>query len=105
MPEDPANRLAVSVHYYTPSDFAILEEDASWGTARSTWRTEADLEELEYYMNLLQTNFIDQGIPVIIGEYGCPKNNKEEKSVRLFLSSVCEAAYSRRDLPDFVGYY
>lgn len=80
MPEDPANRLAVSVHYYTPSDFAILEK-------------------LEYYMNLLQTNFVDHRIPVIIGEYGCPKNNKEEESVRLFLFFVCEAAYSRGICP------
>ena len=26
MPEDPAQRMAVSVHYYTPAGFAILEE-------------------------------------------------------------------------------
>lgn len=99
MPSDPAGRCAVSVHYYTPSDFAILEEDADWGTARSTWGTDADLQELDTNMNLLQATFIEDGIPVIIGEYGCPKNNKDETSVRLFLTSVCEAARARQICP------
>ncbi len=95
MPVDPMNRCAVSVHYYTPSDFAILEEDASWGTMRSTWGTEADFEQLNHYMDLVKTTFTDQGIPVIIGEYGCPNKNKDPESVRLFLSSVAEEAMKR----------
>lgn len=99
MPDDPENRCAVSVHYYTPSDFAILEEDADWGKARSTWGTDADFEQLNHYMDMMKTTFIDKGIPVIIGEYGCPKNNKDEDSVRLFLTSVCEAAYERQLCP------
>lgn len=99
MPEDPAGRCAVSVHYYTPSVFAILEEDADWGKCRSTWGTEEDFQELQKYMDMVKTNFIDQGIPVILGEYGCPKNNKDAESVRLFLTSVCKAAYERQICP------
>ena len=99
MPNDPAGRCAVSVHYYTPSGFAILEEDASWGKMRSTWGTDDDYAELNRNMDLLKTTYVDKGIPVIIGEYGCPKKNKEEESVRRFLSSVCEAAYSRDMCP------
>lgn len=99
MPNDPAGRCAVSVHYYTPSTFAILEEDASWGQCRSTWGTAADFQELNKYMDMMKTNFIDKGIPVIIGEYGCPTKNKDADSVRLFLESVCEAAYSRQMCP------
>ena len=99
MPEDSVNRCAVSVHYYTPSDFAILEEGASWGTARSTWGTDADFAQLEHYMDMMKTNFIDKGIPVIVGEFGCPKNKKDADSVRLFLTSVCKAAYDRQLCP------
>lgn len=95
MPVDPMNRCAVSVHYYTPSNFAILEEDASWGKMRATWGTDADFEQLNHYMDMVKETFTDKGIPVIIGEYGCPKKNKDPESVRLFLSSVAEAAYSR----------
>lgn len=99
MPNDPVNRCAVSVHYYTPSGFAILTEDADWGKARSTWGTEADLKELNDNMDLMKKTFIDNGIPVIIGEYGCPKENKEIDSVNLFLTSVCESAYERDMCP------
>lgn len=99
MPYDPENHCAVSVHYYTPADFAILEEDADWAKARSTWGTEADFAELNRNMNTMKTTFVDNNIPVIIGEYGCPKNNKDEDSVRLFLSSVCKTAYENHLCP------
>lgn len=99
MPNDLAGRCAVSVHYYTPSPFAILEEDADWATMRPSWGTAADLAELKSEMDKMQINFVDKGIPVIIGEYGCPKKNKDPESVNLFLSSVCKAAYDRQMCP------
>lgn len=93
MPSDPANRMAVSVHYYSPAGFAILEEDADWGKATPTWGSDEDYASLRSEMNMMKTHFTDKGIPVIIGEYGCPTTNKEPESVRRFLSSVCEEAY------------
>ena len=99
MPTDPAGRCAVSVHYYTPSTFTILEEDASWGKCQTTWGTSADFSELNRLMDMLKTNFIDKGIPVIMGEYGCTKTNKDTDSVRLYLTSVCEACLKRDICP------
>ncbi len=99
MPSDPANRCAVSVHYYTPAGFCILEEDADWGKASSTWGTAGDFAELENNMNKLKTTFVDKGIPVIIGEYGCAQKNKEADSIRLFLTSVCKSAYEKNMCP------
>lgn len=99
MPEDPAGRLAISVHYYTPAGFAILEEDADWGTARPQWGSPREQRELEENMDKMKTAFADKGIPVIIGEYGCPIKNKDEDSVRFYLSSVCKAAKSRGFCP------
>ena len=93
MPSDPANRMAVSVHYYSPAGFAILEEDADWGKATPTWGSDEDYASLRSEMNMMKTHFTDKGIPVIIGEYGCPTTNKEPESVRRFISSVCEEAY------------
>jgi endoglucanase len=95
MPNDPINRMAVSVHYYTPSTFAILEEDASWGKAKTTWGNKKDVAELEKYMDMLKTTFYDKGVPVIIGEYGCAQKNKTAEMVNLYLTSVCKAAYER----------
>lgn len=98
MPDDPSGRMALSVHYYTPAGFAILEEDADWGKASSTWGTEAEIAELERNMDSLKNTFTEKGIPVIIGEYGCPKKNKEPESVRKFITSVCEASVSRNGI-------
>ncbi|MCH5194532.1 MAG: glycoside hydrolase family 5 protein [Oscillospiraceae bacterium] len=99
MPEDPQGCCAVSIHYYTPPTFAILEKDETWGKMRSEWGTEKDFAELTKNMDMVKERFIDKGIPVIMGEYGCPNNNKEPESVRRFLSSVCEAAYTRGMCP------
>lgn len=95
MPNDPANRMAISVHYYSPAGFAILEEDADWGKATPTWGSDQDYASLRSEMDMMKTSFADKGIPVIIGEYGCPTKNKEPESVRRFLTAVCKEAYSR----------
>lgn len=95
MPNDPANRMAISVHYYSPAGFAILEEDADWGKATPTWGSDQDYASLRSEMDMMKTAFADKGIPVIIGEYGCPTKNKEPESVRRFLTAVCQEAYSR----------
>lgn len=99
MPSDTANRCAVSVHYYTPSTFCILEKDASWGKAQSEWGSEEDVELLTHYMDMLKENFADKGIPVIIGEYGVSTGNKTPETIRLFLSSVAKEAYKRELCP------
>ncbi|MDP4272162.1 MAG: glycoside hydrolase family 5 protein, partial [Bacteroidota bacterium] len=84
MPKDKiANRLMVEVHYYTPPQFCILNADATWGkmfyywgignhsttdvTRNATWGEESDMDK---YLGMMKTKFVDNGIPVIIGEYG-----------------------------------
>ncbi len=99
MPEDEAGRCAVSVHYYTPSTFAILEKDANWGKAKTEWGSDADVAELEKYMDMMKEHFVDKGIPVIIGEYGCAQKNKTPEMVNKYLTSVCKEAYIRGMCP------
>lgn len=99
MPEDPAKRCALSVHYYTPSTFCILSEDADWGKAQTEWGTEEDYEYLKGEFDKLETNFVDKGIPVIVGEYGCTTSNKTREVAELWLNSVTEAALSRDICP------
>jgi endoglucanase len=100
MPEDPAGRTAVSVHYYTPSTFALLYEDASWGRARSDWGTDADFRELNRLMDRVQHRFIDNGIPVILGEFGSVREEmKDEGAVFRYITSVAEAAFVRGFVP------
>lgn len=94
VPKDKEKHVIISVHYYSPATFAILSDDASWGKNQRTWGTASDINELKKSMDMLKKRFLDNGIPVIIGEYGCPMENKDINSVRKYLSKVCEEAYS-----------
>lgn len=93
MPNDPAGRMAVSVHYYTPSTLCILDKDADWGKAKTTWGSEKDLEELNKYAQMLKTTFIDKGTPVIVGEFGCFGKNKEREVKTQWMLDVVNAMY------------
>ena len=93
MPNDPANRMALSVHYYTPSTLCILDKDADWGKALTEWGNEKDMKELETNMNMLKESYIDKGIPVIVGEYGCFGDNKEREVKEYWMLTVSKAMW------------
>lgn len=100
MPDDPAGRCAVSVHYYTPSNFCLLAEDADWGKAKPAWGSPRDYTELEKYMDMLKENFVDKGVPVIIGEFGAVATaNKTDEQVRKYNTAVVSAARERGMCP------
>lgn len=87
MPDD--DKVILSVHYYSPAQFAIAEKGTSWGY-QETWGTESDFEYLDGQMIKLKENFIDKGVPVIMGEFGCTKKDKDSKSRILYLASVTQ---------------
>lgn len=75
MPEDPADRCILSVHYYTPWQFCINGRPSTWGS-------DAEINELNRLFDMLKTTFIDNDIPVILGEYGV--NSAAEDSSRIY---------------------
>ena len=76
-------RMAMEVHFYAPSTFCMLE-DASWGYASYFWGNDYLQEQVngidrnsyyneEYIDGLfpqMKAKFVDNGIPIIVGEYG-----------------------------------
>ncbi len=93
MPTDKiANKLMISIHYYTPATFTILTQDASWGKSAYTWGTSAEINLVKTDFQKMKSKFADKGIPVIVGEYGTVIENKDPASVRLFISTVCKTA-------------
>ena len=71
------NRIALSVHAYSPYNFA-MNVDTSKG-ATSTYSSSIK-EELKDLFSTLKSNFRDKGIPVVIGEFGSTdKNNTSER--------------------------
>lgn len=62
MPDDKAGRCILSVHYYTPWDFCTCD-------IKHTWGTKSEVRQMETLIGKMKKNFVDRGIPVIIGEY------------------------------------
>lgn len=86
LPEDSAEgRLMAEVHYYDPYQFTLMEEDASWGKVCWFWG-EGNLVEgsdrnsstgeadMQAQFAKMKAQFVDNGIPVILGEYGAYPN-------------------------------
>lgn len=78
MPDD--DRTFLSLHYYTPWRFCINGQNEDNTTA--FWGSDADIQELERLFELLKTSFIDNGTPVILGEYGV--NTKADPASRVY---------------------
>ena len=60
------DKLIVSIHAYTPYEFALGEDL----TKREFSPDGSSANDIVYLMNTLKTKFIDNGTPVIIGEFG-----------------------------------
>lgn len=101
IPADPADRLALTVHYYAPAVFAILGngEDAGWGVGVPSWGTAEEIRELNDVMESLKKNCVDKGIPVVVGEYACSSVGRTQEVVRLYCVSVTEAVYKNGMCP------
>lgn len=80
MPDDPAGKSMVSVHYRTPRAFCVTGGKAEWGSEEET-------QEMSSLLKRLKERFIDKGIPVIITEYGF-SDSADENSARYFSESL-----------------
>jgi aryl-phospho-beta-D-glucosidase BglC (GH1 family) len=78
------NRMMVEIHYYSPWNFTGMEKDETWGNMFYYWGKEyhsttdvahnptwGEESYVDATLKLMKTKFIDKGIPVVMGEYGC----------------------------------
>ncbi|MGZ8553907.1 MAG: cellulase family glycosylhydrolase [Chitinophagaceae bacterium] len=85
LPKDPVpDKLMLEFHWYSPPNFCILGDDASWGKEWRYWganlksltdpehNSNPDYEEayMERNMQWAKKSFVDKNIPVLIGEFG-----------------------------------
>jgi len=81
LPKDPTpGKQIVTFHYYDPSDFGIFGKRSAWGTDGDKQKTDSDFAPFKRV-------FIDNNIPVIIGECGAvlqshPNNKGVEAQAR-----------------------
>jgi endoglucanase len=99
LPKDAVpHKLFISVHYYTPWEFAGMGEDSSLGKMQRTWGSEHDLAELNMLFERMQ-DFSDRNdIPVFVGEFA-PNPRKEPASRVRWMLAVTQAALSRNMVP------
>ncbi|HTH14442.1 MAG TPA: glycoside hydrolase family 5 protein [Spirochaetia bacterium] len=102
LPVDPTpGRLMVEVHDYSPWNFTGMTQDESWGkqfyywgkgnhsttdpTHNPTWGEE---EFIDTTLAMMKTQFVDRGIPVVIGEFGAQRRtNLTGDALQLHLAS------------------
>ena len=116
---DPAqDALLLEVHFYGPYNFAQMTQDESWGKMAFYWgqgnhmRTSAHNatwgeEDWVKAQFAKMKKFTDNGVPVIIGEYGAEWREmpagesqvKHDASVQLWYKIVTEAAINNGCVP------
>ena len=101
-----ADRLMAEVHYYTPYQFCLMDNDANWGKMfyywgkgnhsitdaahNATWGEESDVEK---NFGKMKAQFVDKGIPVIIGEFGAGKRKLSPPSEQALNNASVESYY------------
>lgn len=84
LPNDPASRLIVSVHAYSPYDFAMNESGYNnWDGSK--------IGELNF-MDELSKMYIQNGVGVVIGEFGATNKDNLEDRVRWAQDYTSKAA-------------
>ncbi|MGN1403410.1 MAG: glycoside hydrolase family 5 protein [Ruminococcus sp.] len=86
MPDDPAGHCIVSVHYYTPYQFCITGEESTWGT-------DGDIKRMQGLIQKMEDNFVSQGVPVIVGEYGMVSTDTNSRI--LFSATLTQMCHER----------
>lgn len=97
MPKDSVpGRLLVAVHFYDPVDFVLNDKYSQWGhtAAGGQYVPGGNEENVQQVFGSLKAKFIDQGIPVYIGEMGCVRRADERSEAfrKYYLEYVCKAA-------------
>jgi endoglucanase len=103
-PTDPAgaDKLFLSLHFYSPSTFTILEDVASWGSPQTTWGSSTDKAALENLFGKLGTFSTTKKIPVILGEFAVTRGQKypRDSSSRIqWMEAVAKASFTRGIVP------
>ena len=98
LPDDTAdNRIIVSVHAYTPYNFALQEVGGGGSTEAWSMDDPASTSPINDFMDRLYEKFISKGTPVVIGEFGA-RNKKENLQARVDFAAYYVAAARDRGI-------
>ena len=108
LPNDPTpNRLMVEIHNYDPFDFTLSSTSSClyWGSpypsqSACSWAQEAYIDD---YYSQVKSEWVDKGVPVIVGEYAANLRSSltgsqlstHMASRQYWINYVTKAAYQR----------
>lgn len=106
MPKDVVpDRLMMEVHCYTPWNFCGMKQDESWGKTYYFWGKDfhqegsdrnsewGEEEDIKRMFQKMKTQFVDKGVPVILGEYGAIRREELEENKEKLESHLKSRAY------------
>jgi endoglucanase len=86
----------LSVHSYDPYDYALSATKSEWGhTADNSKKVSGDNElQIRTMFEKIYVNFIEKGIPVYMGEFGCVNRatEREQAFQQYYLKYFTKAA-------------
>lgn len=99
LPDDPAGKTMLAVHFYDPSDYTIGEAQYSdWGHTGSPGKKAngGDEDHVNAVFSNLYTKYVSHGTPVYLGEFGCSMRAKSDTRAwafyKYYLEYVVKAA-------------
>lgn len=93
------DHLILSVHYYDPWNYAGAASTHTWGAASPGSDTWGQEDSVVQQFDRLKSSFVNQGVPVVIGEYGAVNQTGYEDYRRYYMEYVTKAAVDRGILP------
>ncbi|MCQ2335060.1 MAG: glycoside hydrolase family 5 protein [Paludibacteraceae bacterium] len=93
LPNDPANKIMVAVHTYDPFNFCTEGTVQKWG--KGVKPNGSDEKQIDDLMEKLRRAYIDNDIPVYLGEFGAVtrKSVADAPFQAYFLEYLCRSAY------------
>lgn len=99
-PTDTApGKLILSDHYYDPWSFAGEASTHTWGAGNPGVDNWGQEDWVRGQVEKLKTKFIDQGLPMIWGEYGAVKQTGYENYQRYYMEYVTKAVHDAGIVP------
>jgi endoglucanase len=100
LPSDSTpDRLILSVHYYDPWSYAGEASTQTWGAASPNTDTWGQEDFVVGQYDKLVSKFVNQGVPMIVGEYGAVHQTGYEDYRRYYMEYVTKVIVDRKIVP------
>lgn len=94
LPTDPAQKTIVAVHFYDPNEYTLNAKFSEWGHTGKDKESWGDEQNVRDVFSKLKAKYVDNGIPVYIGEMGnVNRSTDRARKFRLYyMEYVAKAA-------------